>query len=145
MSIGPVQLLIVLALQHSDFHDDLIAELERMNDADVLRVIDALALRKDADGETRVRQLIDPGVDEAIEVACMTDVLEEIPNESEAALILIEHHWALPLRDVIASLRGFRISDGFIISPLDVAAMGLAAAERSDAVRAPDPERAVIP
>jgi hypothetical protein len=73
-----------------------------------------------------VRQLIDPGLGEAIEVACMTDVLEEIPNDSEAALVLIELHWALRLRDVIAGLRGFRINDGFIISPLDVAGMGLA-------------------
>ena len=27
------------------------------------------------------------------------DVLEEIPNDSAAALILIEHQWAVPLRD----------------------------------------------
>jgi hypothetical protein len=27
------------------------------------------------------------------------DVIEEIPNDSAAALILIEHHWAVPLRD----------------------------------------------
>src|SRR3954452_25112894 len=30
------------------------------------------------------------------------DVLEEIPNDSAAALILIEHHWAVPLRDAVA-------------------------------------------
>ena len=29
------------------------------------------------------------------------DVLEDIPNDSAAALILIEHHWAVPLRDAI--------------------------------------------
>ena len=29
------------------------------------------------------------------------DVLEEIPNDSAAALLLIEHHWAVPLRDAI--------------------------------------------
>jgi uncharacterized membrane protein len=27
------------------------------------------------------------------------DVLAEIPNDSAAALLLIEHHWAVPLRD----------------------------------------------
>jgi uncharacterized membrane protein len=27
------------------------------------------------------------------------DVIEEIPNDSAAALILLEHHWAVPLRD----------------------------------------------
>ncbi len=47
------------------------------------------------------------------------DVLEDIPNDSAAALILLEHHWAVPLRDAIARAGGFRLSDGFI-SPLDL-------------------------
>ena len=47
------------------------------------------------------------------------DVLEEIPNDSAAALLLIEHHWAVPLRDAIARAGGFRVSDGFI-SPYDL-------------------------
>jgi uncharacterized membrane protein len=53
------------------------------------------------------------------------DVLEDIPNDSAAALILLEHHWAVPLRDAIARAGGFRISDGFI-SPLDLVEIGLA-------------------
>ena len=59
------------------------------------------------------------------------DVLEEIPNDSAAALILIEHHWAVPLRDAIFTAGGFRISDGFI-SPLDLIEIGLLAREELD-------------
>ena len=58
------------------------------------------------------------------------DVLEDIPNDSAAALILLEHHWAVPLRDAIARAGGFRISDGFI-SPLDLVAIGLMSAEEA--------------
>jgi len=58
------------------------------------------------------------------------DVLEEIPNDSAAALILLEHHWAVPLRDAIMRAGGFRISDGFI-SPLDLIAVGLISAEEA--------------
>ena len=58
------------------------------------------------------------------------DVLEEIPNDSAAALLLLEHHWAVPLRDAIARAGGFRISDGFI-SPLDLVAIGLVSAEEA--------------
>jgi uncharacterized membrane protein len=52
------------------------------------------------------------------------DVLEDIPNDTAAALILLEHHWAVPLRDAIVRAGGFRISDGFI-SPLDLVEIGL--------------------
>jgi len=58
------------------------------------------------------------------------DVLEDIPNGSAAALILLEHHWAVPLRDAVARAGGFRISDGFI-SPLDLVALGLVSAEEA--------------
>ena len=55
----------------------------------------------------------------------------EIPNESAAALVLLEHQWAMPLRDAIARARGgFRISDGFI-SPLDLVEIGLLSAEEA--------------
>ena len=58
------------------------------------------------------------------------DVLEDIPNDSAAALILLEHHWAVPLRDAIARAGGFRLSDGFI-SPLDLVEIGLMSAEEA--------------
>jgi len=58
------------------------------------------------------------------------DVLEDIPNDSAAALILLEHHWAVPLRDAIARAGGFRVGDGFI-SPLDLVGIGLMTAEEA--------------
>ena len=58
------------------------------------------------------------------------DVLEDIPNDSAAALILLEHHWAVPLRDAIVRAGGFRLSDGFI-SPLDLVEIGLLSAEEA--------------
>ena len=58
------------------------------------------------------------------------DVLEDIPNDSAAALILLEHHWAVPLRDAIARAGGFRLSDGFI-SPLDLVEIGLLSSEEA--------------
>ena len=66
------------------------------------------------------------------------DVLEEIPNDSAAALILLEHHWAVPLRDAIARAGGFRISDGFI-SPLDLVEIGLLSAEEAKELNPTEP------
>ena len=63
------------------------------------------------------------------------DVLADIPDDSAAALILLEHHWAVPLRDAIARAGGFRVSDGFI-SPLDLVEIGLMSAEEAKELHA---------
>jgi hypothetical protein len=68
------------------------------------------------------------------------DVLEEIPPDSAAALILLEHQWAVPLRDAVARAGGFRIADG-LVSPRDLVAFGMhtaAEAERLEALERPD-------
>jgi uncharacterized membrane protein len=172
MAIGPVQ-LIVLGFEHPEFHGEIIAELERLKESDTVRVIDALAVHKDADGEIEVAHLSNLSKDEAIEVGSKVgaliglgiegedgmyagaeagaeagadgisafsdedawDVIEEIPDDSAAALILLEHHWAVPLRDAIARAGGSRISDGFI-SPLDLVEIGLVSSEEARAMHA---------
>jgi uncharacterized membrane protein len=58
------------------------------------------------------------------------DVVEDIPPGKAAALILLEHHWAVPLRDAIARANGFRIGDAFI-SPFDLVAIGLLSADEA--------------
>jgi hypothetical protein len=70
------------------------------------------------------------------------DVLADIPNDSAAALILIEHHWAVPLRDAIARAGGFRLSDGFI-SPLDLVEIGLMEADEAKNLHAMETAAAV--
>ena len=167
MAIGPVQ-LIVLGFSHPTLHGEIIAELERLRQSDTIRVIDALAVYKDAQGEIEVEHLSNLTTEEAVElgskVAALVglgiageegmeagavagadaaaegvqvfsdedawDVLAEIPNDSAAALLLIEHHWAVPLRDAIARADGFRLADGFI-SPFDLIGIGLLSAEEA--------------
>lgn len=70
------------------------------------------------------------------------DILEDIPIGSAAALILLEHQWAVPLRDAVARAGGFRISDGFI-SPLDLVEVGLVTAEDAADLHALETSRAV--
>jgi len=133
VAIGPVQ-LIVLGFSHPEFHGEIVAELERLRESDTVRVIDALAVHKDAEGE------IEEGAAAGAKAAAdgiqafsdeqAWDVLGEIPDDSAAALILLEHHWAVPLRNAIAAAGGFRISDGFI-SPVDLVEIGLLSAEEA--------------
>jgi hypothetical protein len=51
--------------------------------------------------------------------------------------MLIEHQWAVPLRETIARAGGFRISDGFI-DPFDLQAIGLVTAEEAESLDAMD-------
>src|SRR4029077_7339716 len=140
---------------------------------DTVRVIDALAVYKDAQGEIEVMHLSNLTRDEAVEMGSKVaaliglgiageegmeagaelgaeagaeglhilpdepewDVLEDIPNDSAAALILLEHHWAVPLRDAIARAGGFRLADG-MISPLDLVTIGLIEAEEAKELHA---------
>jgi uncharacterized membrane protein len=172
MAIGPVQ-LIVLGFNHPNFHGEVIAELERLHENGMVRVIDSIAVYKDADGDLEMEHLSNLSQDEAIELGSKIgaliglgidgeegmeagaeagaeqaaeeginvfggdewDVLEDIPNDSAAALILLEHHWAVPLRDAIARAGGFRISDGFI-SPLDLVAIGLMSSDEAQDLHA---------
>ena len=52
------------------------------------------------------------------------DALAEIPKNCAAAMILIEHRWAIPLRDAVSRAGGFPIAAEFI-SPLDLVGLGL--------------------
>ncbi len=74
MAIGPVQ-LIVLGFNHPDFHGEVIAELERLRENDTVRVIDALAVYKDAEGEIEVEHLSNLTQEEAIELGSKVGAL----------------------------------------------------------------------
>jgi len=63
------------------------------------------------------------------------DALDDIPNDSAAALLLIEHHWAVGLRDAAARAGGFSV-DGAFISPLDLVAIGMLSAEEAKELQA---------
>jgi uncharacterized membrane protein len=175
MAVGPVQLL-VLGFTEPDFQGEIIRELEKLRQSDTVRVVEALAVHKDAEGAIEVQHLSNLTADEAAElgskVAALVglgiageeglhapaeiaaeeaaahgieilgeelewDVIEEIPDDSAAALILLEHHWAVGLRDAIARVGGYRIADG-MISAHDLVAIGLAS--KTEATRVQDLE-----
>ena len=166
MSIGPVQ-LIVLGFEHPEFRGEIVAGLERLRANEAVRVIDSLAVYKDADGGLEVAHLSNLSDAQASELGRVVgaliglvvegeqsldvgaaageaaagsigmfsalegwDVLDDIPRDSAAALLLIEHRWAVPLRDAMVRAGGFPIAHGFI-SPLDLVAVGLVSSEEA--------------
>jgi uncharacterized membrane protein len=172
MAVGPVQ-LIVLGFTHPEFRGEILDELQRLRDADTIRVIDALGVFKDTKGEVAILKMTNLTLDEEVELGAkigalvgigafgddeeavesvalagaetaaeegvdmfsaedVWDVVEDIPEDTAALLLMVEHHWAVPLRDAVARAGGFRIADGFI-SPYDLVDVGIMTAEDAKA------------
>ena len=167
MTLGPVQMLVV-GFDDPKFTGEIAEELAKLRDSDVIRLIDVLAVWKDASGEVEAIQASDLSVEEAEEFGAtvgaligvglageegaelgavagaaagedghvigedeMFDIADSIPNGTAAAIALIEHRWAIPLKEAIGRAGGFPLSDVWI-HPLDLVAVGLMAAEELD-------------
>jgi uncharacterized membrane protein len=163
MAFGPMQLLVV-GFGQGEFHGKIRAELERLRDSDTVRVVDLLAIRKDADGNIERLQLSDLSEDDAMELGAIAGALiglgaggeegaelgaeigaeraqdgdflphdiwyidDVLPADSAAAVALIEHRWAIGLRDAIREEGGFHLADAWI-HPLDLVSIGLIEAD----------------
>jgi hypothetical protein len=143
MALGPVQVLVV-GLDRPDFSGEVLAELKRLRENDLVRVIDLLVVHKDAAGVVRrldhadftdfdgaaVSALI--GLEAAGDHPAPEDPFwsldDVIPNDSAAALALIEHRWAIGTRDAILAAGGVAVADAWV-HPADLAAAGLLATE----------------
>jgi uncharacterized membrane protein len=166
MTTGPVQILVV-GFEHPQFDGSILAELQRLKESDVVRLVDLIVVRKDDDGNIErvlrsdlsteeaqefgafVGALIGLGMEgedgmevgAALGAAVMEDghlfsdtdswyVDDAIPPGSAAAIALIEHRWAIPLREAIESSNGFHLADAWI-HPVDLVAVGLLAADEA--------------
>lgn len=164
MAIGPVQML-VLGFAEPEFTGKIAAELERLRDADFVRIVDALVVQKDDDGDITALQVSDLTPGEAMEMGAIAGALigfgygdeeavevdaalgaeagedghlipdeqvwyvaDTIPNGSAAAILLLEHLWAIPLRDAIVEAGGIALADEWIHAA-DLIAVGVEAAE----------------
>jgi uncharacterized membrane protein len=164
MTLGPVQMLVV-GFDDPKFTGEIAEELAKLRDSDVIRLIDVLAVWKDANGEVEAIRASDLSIEEAEEFGAtvgaligvglageegaelgaaagaaagedghvigdeeMFDIADSIPNGTAAAIALIEHRWAIPLKEAIGRAGGFPLSDVWI-HPLDLVAVGLMEAE----------------
>ena len=148
MPLGPVQLLVV-GFDRPDFSGEVLAELERLRESDVVRVIDLLVVHKGADGVVRRLHHSDLTAGEAEGAGTVVGALiglgatrdeaegghlqageefwsvdEAIPDDSAAAIALVEHRWAIATRAAIRAAGGVAVADAWI-HPADLVAAGL--------------------
>ncbi len=61
----------------------------------------------------------------------LLDVLAEIPPDTAVAIALLEHRWAIPMREAIVRAGGFPILDSWV-HPRDLVEVGLLAAAEAE-------------
>jgi len=133
--LGPVQ-VVVIAFEGGSFEGPVLDELLRLRDADAVRLIDLLFVAKDGQGQVveleggelsaaadaafgdLVRALFGTGMSGRNGSSADRDgvwfLADAIPAGSAAAVALLEHRWAVPLREAIESAGGHDLVDRWI-------------------------------
>jgi uncharacterized membrane protein len=164
--MGPVQLLVV-GFGADESREEILAELDRLRENDLVRLIDVLFVRKDADGALEKLLLRDLPAEEAEAFGAIVGALiglgtagedeaelgaregatalddgqvlddevwfvdDAIPSGTAAVVALLEHRWAIPLRDGIRRAGGFHLADAWI-HPADLVDIGILAVEDAE-------------
>jgi Family of unknown function (DUF6325) len=135
--IGPVQVLVV-GFDHPTFSGEVVAEFSRLQQAGIVRLVGLLLVSRAEDGtlETvtddaipaHLRRLaasvlagaedVPPSNPDQLEASTWS-LADAIPSGGTAAVALIEHTWASPLRDALLR-NGGRPLDETWLAPDDL-------------------------
>ena len=136
-TLGPVQMLVV-GFEGDHFTGEILRELQRLTEHDVIRLIDLLVVRRDENGTVEtlkahdsdgdiVGELIgldaeeeDPTIDEDEAIV----VADAIAPGSAAGIALIEHRWAVGLRGAVERANGTTLVDAWV-HPEDLSSAGV--------------------
>ena len=145
---GPVQIMVV-GFDGTSFNGEILPELQRLKELDIVRLVDLVVVAKDMEGDIVSVELSDLSDDERMQFGAIAGALiglgaeaaedgilgdeaawsiaDTIPMGTTAAVALLEHRWAIPLRDAIRRAGGVSLADSWI-HPEDLIAIGAVAA-----------------
>ena len=149
-TVGPIE-IFVIAFKDPEFDGEIRAELERLRDGEIIRVVDLLAVRRTADGVIEAVQSSDLDADEALAFGAAVGALiglgaggeegaalgavwglreladghvfddedkwriaDSIQPGEGALVALIEHRWAIPVRDAVRRAGGYAVAGRWI-------------------------------
>jgi Family of unknown function (DUF6325) len=121
MAHGPLQVLVV-NFDDANFTGEIEAELNRLEDAGTLRVLDVLVVAKSDDGEVEILRTgerhsgdlgqavlghADAEIDDQADAWYVADA---IAPGGAAAIAVLDHQWAIPLREAIQRAGGHSVA-----------------------------------
>jgi hypothetical protein len=131
--IGPVQ-VVVVGFDQPSFSGEVVAEFTRLEEAGIVRLVDLLLVSRAEDGtfETMTDDQIpahfgrfaagvlgwageeDLAPSEPEAEALTWSLADAVPPHGTAAVALIEHRWALPLREAILRNGGWALDETWL-------------------------------
>jgi len=130
MSLGPVHFMVV-AFPGSKFKGEILPELGRLVENEMVRVMDLAFVKKDEDGSILALEIEDLNTDEAAPFAAFEKQIGDLINEedlmlaadmlepgSAAAVMVWENLWAKPFVDALRNAEGVLL--GYEHIPMDV-------------------------
>jgi len=135
---GPVQILVI-GLDKPTFSGEVMAEFARLREAGTVQLLDVVLIRRADDGtietlplpasapagmgQLAARLLGDPDSDEVSAEQALTgatwSLADAIPVGAGAAVVIIEHLWAAPLREALHRAGGTTLEETWL-APEDV-------------------------
>jgi len=130
--LGPVEVLTI-SFPGSKFNGEILGELEKLLDRDIVNVVDGVLVRKTASGDIEFTEFSqdDLAADIAPVAGLVGDVVYDLLSEedvaelgaglepgSSAAMIVFEHQWVKPLQAAIVNSGGILVSDLRVPGPV---------------------------
>jgi hypothetical protein len=124
MALGPIEMM-VLGFRGNRFTGDIAPRILDLVERDIVRIVDALFVRKEADGSVSYFELEDLADDPDMQnvtglLAAQIDLFseedafafaDELEPESSALALVFEHTWMKPVRDAVVDSGGFLVAD----------------------------------
>jgi len=127
MTLGPLEYLVI-GFDRPDFQGEIAAEIQKVVDKRIIRLVDVVVVNKDAFGKVDIIELDntdDPrfaGFSGLLEDRMglltpddLTILDEGMPHNSAALVLLFEHRWAEHIKDAIGRAGGFLVSRQYIV------------------------------
>jgi len=144
--VGPSE-YIVIAFEGNKFSGEIMPEIKRLKEGNLIRILDALVLQRDDGGELLSFEISDlpdmqqdvTDLDADLGQWFSLDDIEQIggviPNSSTVALLLVEHVWAEPLSGAIRRANGTMLARTYVSPELLEEVEALVGAGASAGVR----------
>jgi hypothetical protein len=127
VTLGPLE-YTVIGFDQPDFKGEIAAELKKVVDKRIIRIVDVVVIYKDAMGKVDLVELDnvnDPKfasfaglLEDRMGLLTPDDVAllaEGMPHNSAALALLFEHRWAEHVKEAIGRAGGFLVSRDYIV------------------------------